>query len=92
MKTITICPACSTAFRVDRAQLEARDGKVRCGACRTVFDARASLHIIDDDSKVAVAPPPAKPKPPVESGPATIPAAPKAAEAPRPSRPKARAK
>jgi len=92
MKTITICPACSTAFRVERAQLEARDGKVRCGACRTVFDARASLHIIGDDAKVAAPPPPAKPKPPVDSGPATIPASPKPAEAQRPAKPKARAK
>lgn len=57
MNTITICPACSTAFRVDRAQLEARNGQVRCGVCRTVFDARSSLHIVGDDAKIATAAP-----------------------------------
>jgi predicted Zn finger-like uncharacterized protein len=36
--TITKCPACDTAFRVTAEQLQARDGKVRCGRCMTVFD------------------------------------------------------
>ncbi|MCX7893771.1 MAG: DUF3426 domain-containing protein [Burkholderiales bacterium] len=45
MNTVTRCPACRTAFRVHRHQLEARDGQVRCGACGTVFDARASLEV-----------------------------------------------
>jgi len=34
---------CGTAFRVQRAQLAARDGKVRCGKCGTVFDGIAGL-------------------------------------------------
>lgn len=40
---ITRCPVCATAFRVQRAQLAARAGKVRCGKCATVFDGIAAL-------------------------------------------------
>ena len=40
---ITRCPTCNTAFRVTEAQLSARGGQVRCGACTHVFDASASL-------------------------------------------------
>ena len=36
---ITRCPGCGTAFRVTPEQLGAREGKVRCGRCATVFDA-----------------------------------------------------
>lgn len=43
MRMITRCPHCGTAFRIEPAQLEARDGHVRCGRCKTVFDARATL-------------------------------------------------
>ena len=32
------CPACETRFRVTEAQLAVADGRVRCGACLTVFD------------------------------------------------------
>lgn len=41
---ITTCPACRTAFRIHDEQLAARDGRVRCGRCSTVFDAREALH------------------------------------------------
>ncbi len=34
----TRCPGCRTVFRVTDAQLALRDGQVRCGHCRTVFD------------------------------------------------------
>jgi predicted Zn finger-like uncharacterized protein len=40
---ITRCKVCATAFRVQRAQLSARGGKVRCGKCGTVFDGVAGL-------------------------------------------------
>jgi len=43
MTAITRCPSCGTAFRVRPHQLEARDGRVRCGRCSVVFDARESL-------------------------------------------------
>jgi predicted Zn finger-like uncharacterized protein len=38
---ITRCPACATAFRASESQLSVREGRVRCGRCATVFDARA---------------------------------------------------
>jgi predicted Zn finger-like uncharacterized protein len=37
------CPYCASTFRITRAQLEARTGRVRCGRCYWVFDARATL-------------------------------------------------
>jgi predicted Zn finger-like uncharacterized protein len=40
---VTRCPVCATAFRVQRAQLAARGGKVRCGKCGQIFDGIASL-------------------------------------------------
>jgi predicted Zn finger-like uncharacterized protein len=40
---VTRCHVCATAFRVQRAQLSARGGKVRCGKCGTVFDGIAGL-------------------------------------------------
>jgi predicted Zn finger-like uncharacterized protein len=39
----TRCPGCSTVFRVTMPQLALRDGQVRCGHCRTVFDGRAQM-------------------------------------------------
>ena len=39
----TRCPGCRTVFRVTAAQLALRDGQVRCGHCRTVFDGNANL-------------------------------------------------
>jgi len=37
----TRCPGCATVFRVTSAQLAMRDGQVRCGHCKTVFDGNA---------------------------------------------------
>jgi predicted Zn finger-like uncharacterized protein len=39
----TRCPGCRTVFRVTLAQLALRDGQVRCGHCRAVFDGNANL-------------------------------------------------
>jgi predicted Zn finger-like uncharacterized protein len=39
----TRCSVCGTAFRVQREQLAARGGKVRCGKCGNVFDGVAAL-------------------------------------------------
>lgn len=36
----TRCPRCSTVFVVQRAQLDAREGWVRCGQCENVFCAK----------------------------------------------------
>ena len=35
----TLCPQCETALRVSTEQLNAREGRVRCGICHTVFNA-----------------------------------------------------
>ena len=43
MSLITACPACFTQFEVNHEQLQAYAGKVRCGECDHVFDARSSL-------------------------------------------------
>lgn len=43
MSMVTQCPSCGTRFRVKAEQLEARQGKVRCGLCLTVFDGREPL-------------------------------------------------
>lgn len=40
---ITRCPNCHTQFRVAEAQLQLAGGKVRCGACLTVFQGVDSL-------------------------------------------------
>jgi predicted Zn finger-like uncharacterized protein len=45
MKMVTTCPACATAFRIHREQLDARAGQVRCGHCHVVFDAHMHLQI-----------------------------------------------
>ena len=34
----TRCPGCATVFRVKPEQLALRNGQVRCGHCKTVFD------------------------------------------------------
>jgi len=39
----TICPECSSVFRITAEQLSMAHGKVRCGFCMTVFDALSSL-------------------------------------------------
>lgn len=43
MSMVTQCPHCSTAFNVTPEQLFARDGRVRCGQCRQVFDGLVNL-------------------------------------------------
>lgn len=43
MNLITRCPACGTAFRVQRDQLAAHFGTVRCGKCGSAFNGVAAL-------------------------------------------------
>lgn len=43
MDHITRCPNCATAFRVTDAQLTTHQGRVRCGRCALVFNARENL-------------------------------------------------
>ena len=47
--TFTRCPGCGTIFRVTAAQLALREGQVRCGHCRAVFD--ANDHVIALDAR-----------------------------------------
>lgn len=70
----TRCPHCHTVFRVVADQLKLRDGLVRCGHCREVFDGRAYL-----------CDPPADDTPPVSSSPSATPDA--ASAAPTATRP-----
>src|SRR3954447_14975733 len=53
----TRCPVCGTAFRVQREQLGARAGKVRCGKCGAVFDGIAGL-VEEGAEKLAIEPSP----------------------------------
>ncbi len=43
----TRCPGCKTVFRVTEAQLGLRAGQVRCGHCRTVFNGRDELIVLE---------------------------------------------
>lgn len=40
---ITQCPHCHTSFRLERSQLTAARGSVRCGACLQVFNAASQI-------------------------------------------------
>lgn len=44
---LTRCPGCATVFRVTAAQLALREGQVRCGHCRAVFDANDHFITVD---------------------------------------------
>lgn len=50
MRVITHCPACQTQFFATEEQLNQHGGKVRCGQCMQVFDARAQLIATTDDA------------------------------------------
>jgi predicted Zn finger-like uncharacterized protein len=45
--TFTRCPGCGTIFRVTAEQLALREGQVRCGHCRAVFDANDHVIALD---------------------------------------------
>jgi predicted Zn finger-like uncharacterized protein len=49
MRVITHCPACHTQFFATEQQLNQHDGKVRCGQCMQVFDARAQILNLTDE-------------------------------------------
>ena len=61
---LTRCPHCQTAFRVTPEQLKARQGRVRCGECRAVFDA---LDTLADEAPAPVAAPHAPSETPLAS-------------------------
>ena len=43
MSLVTKCTHCGTTFRVSSQQLQAHNGRVRCGSCMTVFDGLQAL-------------------------------------------------
>ncbi|MCL6270576.1 zinc-ribbon domain-containing protein [Sansalvadorimonas sp. 2012CJ34-2] len=45
---ITRCPECHTAFRINKAHVQAAHGSVRCGSCLHVF--KASENMLTEDS------------------------------------------
>ena len=47
----TRCPQCETVFRVSVAQLQARDGLVRCGRCLKVFQA-TDFAVVDSSEAI----------------------------------------
>lgn len=53
---LTRCPECSTHFRVRPNQLRAAGGRVRCGRCGCLFDARPLQHEIPVATPVLPAP------------------------------------
>ena len=57
MSLVTRCPACATAFRVQREQLAAHFGTVRCGKCGHAFNGVAAL-VGEGDERLALDPSP----------------------------------
>ena len=49
MKYITSCPECKTQFLLNSEHLKAHRGKVQCGHCEHVFNAKNRLTEISDD-------------------------------------------
>ncbi len=50
MNYITSCPACDTQFLLNKEHLKAHRGKVQCGNCEHIFNAKNRLTEIADDS------------------------------------------
>ena len=84
MSMITRCPSCNTIFRVTPQQLQAQQGKVRCGRCMLVFDGFKGLATLPDQAGAELQPPlaaaapsqPAAPAAPVVAPEAVVPGAP----------------
>ena len=49
MNYITSCPACETQFLISTEHLKAHRGKVQCGHCEHIFNAKNRLTEISDD-------------------------------------------
>lgn len=48
MALVTLCPECSTTFRVTAEQLEVHSGDVRCGQCQHVFNSFSTLITVEE--------------------------------------------
>ena len=88
MSATTQCPTCNTRFKITQAQLDAREGMVRCGRCQAVFDARPYLQGDMNPPAAREIPPAHKPAEPVFQAPEAAPPEPviipPAMEAPAP--------
>lgn len=49
MNYITSCPACNTQFLLSTEQLKAHRGRVQCGNCEQIFNAKNRLTEVSDD-------------------------------------------
>ncbi len=49
MNYITSCPACETQFLITTEHLKAHGGKVQCGNCEQIFNAKNRLTEVSDD-------------------------------------------
>ena len=74
MSLVTACPACSTHFFVNTAQLNAHHGDVRCGKCSHVFNAMDRLGEVDATTISEVAQPTPQPAPLTAAAPDVAPA------------------
>lgn len=57
MALATQCPHCHTTFRVAQDQLKLRDGLVRCGSCKEIFNGIEHLLPPEDDAQATVSAP-----------------------------------
>lgn len=55
----TRCPHCQTSFRVTMQQLELREGMVRCGTCREIFNGIDTVFEYEPGQGFELTPPPA---------------------------------
>ena len=69
MSILTRCPHCQTCFRVSDEQLNMASGKVRCGHCMGVFNAREA-EVVEHQREKPPAPPQQQPEPPPQPKPA----------------------
>ena len=73
MSLVTTCAHCGTSFNITPAQLNARNGQVRCGRCSKIFDAYDRLTSSDGSTLPARPMPQAEPEPkPIEPAQVTI--------------------
>lgn len=49
MALVVRCPICGCIYQVTPEDLEADNGRLRCGICQTRFDASETLRKVDDD-------------------------------------------
>lgn len=59
--SVTRCPYCKTSFHLGPLQLQAAGGKVRCGACLNIFDAKS--HFLVEQKYLFDSPLPLPPQP-----------------------------